>query len=241
LKKIGIVIPWDSPFMFMPNAFNMLNWERPEGYELNFFSGRGWCPAAKHNDGVEQAQEWGADFIMFNGGDHLCPKDIVPKMLKRIDEGWDMVLGVVPSRGVCGWLGFPFMGFAYKVLKEFDPEDYLNVPNDAIEIVVDVDPPQEIHIAGTGNILMKAEILDKLKKPYFKEYFDKDTYKRYPIQDSQFVYRCTKKANAKLLFDPDIEIAHLDVFGIDRTYRERFKDKTNKTNWTPFKDIEKYL
>jgi hypothetical protein len=30
-KKIGICIPWDSPFVWTAPMFNMLNWECPDG------------------------------------------------------------------------------------------------------------------------------------------------------------------------------------------------------------------
>ena len=240
--KIGIVVPWDSPFIYTSNAFNMMNWERPKGCELNFIIGKGWCPAAKHNDGVRKAQDWGADFILFNGGDHLCPKDIIPRMLKRIDEGWDMVQATIPLRGSGNYIPIPFTGISYKVVGNIPYiDDHANIPRSAVEILTDMQEPQESHICGTGNVLMKADIFDKLSKPYFKEYLQNDDYyKRYPIQDTRFIYECTKKAGARLIFDTDIRLVHLDVFGIDDTYKDRFKDKAAKS-WTPSKDIEEYL
>jgi hypothetical protein len=113
--KIAVCIPWDSPFIFSAAAFNMMNWDRPENSDVNFIMGVGWCPAARHNDAVAKALAWGADYVMFNGGDHLCPHDILPRMLKRIGEGWDMVHAMPPSRGVCGHDGTPFKALSYKI------------------------------------------------------------------------------------------------------------------------------
>lgn len=241
MKKIGIIVPWDSPFIWTAPAFNMMNWECPEDCELNFIMGVGWCPAARHNDGVKKAQEWGADLIMFNGGDHLCPKDIVSRMLKRIDEGWDMVQAMVPSRGVVG-NGSVFKTISYKVIGPV-PENFItNCPPSSIELISCDDEPQQSHICGTGNILMKAEILDGLEKPYFEEYIKKDKlYGRQCVQDSIFVSRCTVHGNAKLFCDTSIKLVHLDVFGIDDTYEERFSDKKGQMDWSPAKDLRKFI
>jgi hypothetical protein len=205
--------------------------------------GVGWCPAARHNDGVAKAQEWGADLIMFNGGDHLCPKDIIPRMLKHINDGWDMVQAMIPSRGVVGYDGTPFNAISYKVVGPMPKANaILYAPPDSIEIITYKDEPQQTHICGTGNILMKSEILDGMEQPYFEEFIKKDNrYGRWCVQDSNFVYRCTVESGARLLCDTTLKLIHLDVFGIDETYTERFKDKTNQMDWCPSKDLRKYV
>jgi hypothetical protein len=242
MKKIGIVIPWDTAFIWTAPAFNMLNWQRPEGYELNFIRGVGWCPAARHNDGVEKALEWGSDLVMFNGPDHLCPKDILPRMLQRISEGWDMVQAMVPSRGVCGIGGNPFHAMSYKIVGDM-PKDLPMLTADAksIKVITYADEPQQSHVCGTGNILMKAEIFDGLQKPYFEESIKKDNkYGRYAVQDSTFVYGCTILGGARLFCDTSIKLVHIDAFGIDETYQERFKDKKGQMDWMPAKDLREF-
>lgn len=241
--KIGIIVPWDTPFMWTAPAFNMMNWERPQGYELNFIMGAGWCPAARHNDGVAKAQDWGADLIMFNGGDHLCPKDIVVKMLDRMKQGWDIVQAMIPCRGICGRSGIPFDSMSYKVVGNMPQyEPMLNAPKDSIKIITGKDEPQESHISGTGNILMKAEIFKGLEKPYFQEFIKRDgRFSRYPVQDSDFVYRCTVLSGAKMFCDTSIKLVHLDAFGIDETFSERFKDKIGDKDWSPSRDLKKFI
>lgn len=240
--KIGIIVAWDSPFIWTAPAFNMMNWERPEGCELNFIMGVGWCPAARHNDGVAKAQEWGADLIAFNGGDHLCPKDILVRMKARIDEGWDMVQAIVPSRGICGANRAPFQSISYKIVGPI-PENFVtNCPKGSMKILTEKDEPQESHICGTGNIMMKAEILDGLERPYFEEHIKKDRmYGRECVQDSQFVSRCTIYGGAKLFCDTSIRLVHIDAFGIDETYQHRFADKVSDPKWSPSKDLRKYV
>jgi hypothetical protein len=242
MKKIGIITAWDSPFVFTAPMFNMLNWERPEGYKINHIMGVGWCPAARHNDGVAKAQDWGADLIMFNGADHLCPKDILPRMLKRLNEGWDIVQAMIPSRGICGASQIPFDAISYKIAGNL-PENYMvNCPRESMKILTYKDEPQESSICGTGDILMKAEILDGLERPYFEEHIKRDKmFGREAIQDSTFVSRCTIHGGARLFCDTSIKLIHIDIFGIDETYSERFMDKRVDPKWSPAKDLRKYV
>lgn len=241
--KVGVVIPWDSPFIWTAPAFNMMNWIRPEGCELRFFMGAGWCPAARHNDGVAKALAWGSDYVMFNGADHLCPKDIVVRMLARIDEGWDMVQAAVPVRGVCRPEDTPFKSMSYKVVGPIPAKDaVLCLPDESLKILTSDDPPQQSHISGTGDILMKAEIFKGLKQPYFREFIKNDgRFGRLCVQDSDFVLRCTVQAGAKMIYDTDIKLVHMDAFGIDDTFSERFKDKAGQTDWSPAKDIRQFI
>jgi hypothetical protein len=89
---------------------------------------------------------------------------------------------------------------------------------------------------------MKAEILGGLQKPYFEEHIKKDNlYGREAVQDSQFVSRCTIDSGAKMFCDTSIKLVHLDVFGIDDTFNDRFKDKVGRMDWSPSKDIRKFI
>jgi len=230
--------------MWMVPAFNMMNWDRPQDSEVAFFPGVGWCPAARHNDAVAKSQDWGADIIMFNGGDHVCPFDILIKMLARINEGWDMVHAMPPSRGVVGHDGTPFKAASYKMIGNPTPpieNAVLHMPKGASEVISYGDEPQETHICGTGNIMMKAEILDGIEKPYFSEFIKQDgRYGRWCVMDSDFVYRCTVLSGARMFCDTSIRINHLDAFGIDETYAERFKDKNGQLDWSPARDLRKF-
>jgi hypothetical protein len=241
--KIAVCIPWDTPFVWTAPMFNMLNWERPANSEVNFIMGAGWCPASRHNDSLAKAQAWKADLIMFNGADHLCPRDIMVKMLARINEGWDMVQAMIPSRGVVGHDGTPFKAMSYKIEGNMPIEDpILHMPPSSVKILSYDDEPQESHICGTGDIMMKAEILDGLEKPYFSEEIKKDgMFGRYCVQDSRFVFRCTIESGARLFCDTGIRMKHLDIFAIDETYSDRFKEKTNQFDWSPARELKKYV
>jgi hypothetical protein len=241
--RIAVCVPWDSPFVWTVPMFNMMNWDRPDYSKVAFFMGSGWCPAARHNDAVAKALQWKADIVMFNGADHLCPFDIIPRMYSRIKEGWDMVHAMPPSRGVVGIDSIPFRPIAYKMVGTRAPIEnaVLHMPKDGTEIITHKDEPQQTHITGTGNIMMKAEIFDGLQKPYFEEFVKKDNrYGRWCVMDSDFVYRCTVISGARMITDTSIRLIHLDVFGIDETYSERFKDKVGQTDWCAAKDFRSY-
>jgi len=242
--KIAVCIPWDTPFVWTLPMFNMLNWDHPENSEVKFFMGAGWCPASRHNDVVEKALAWDANLVMFNGADHLCDFDILVRMYDRISkEGWDMVHAIVPARGVVGEGGKPFKTISYKVVGPMPKENaVLYMPPGSTETISYDDEPQETHISGTGNIMMKAEIFSGLTKPYFKEFIKKDgRYGRICVQDSDFVYRCTIESGAKMFCDTTIRIKHLDAFGIDETYSERFSDKEDQMDWSPSKDLRGHV
>ena len=242
--KIAVCVPWDTPFMWSAPAFNMLNWERPENADMRFFNGTGWCPAARHNQAVEKALSWGADLVMFNGPDHLCPFDIISRMVERLKEGWDMVHAMPPSRGVVGVDGTPFKALSYKITGPIPKERAVmgGIPPSSIKVLSYDDEPQSSHICGTGNVLMKSEIFDGLEKPYFQEEIKKDgKYSRYPVMDSTFIHRCTVEGGARMFCDTSIRIAHLDVFAIDDTFTDRWKDKQGEFDWCPAKDISKYV
>jgi len=242
--KIAVCVPWDTPFMWSAPAFNMLNWERPENADMRFFNGSGWCPAARHNQAVEKALSWGADLVMFNGPDHLCPFDIIPRMVNRLKEGWDMVHAMPPSRGVVGVDGTPFKALSYKITGPIPKERAVmgGIQPSSIKVLSYDDEPQSSHICGTGNVLMKSEIFDGLEKPYFEEEIKKDgKYSRYPVMDSTFIHRCTVESGARMFCDTSIRIAHLDVFAIDDTFTDRWKDKQGDFDWCPAKDISKYV
>jgi hypothetical protein len=121
-------------------------------------------------------------------------------------------------------------------------ESVLHASAGSIKVISYNDDPQQSHIAGTGNLLMKSAIFDGLQKPYFEEFVKKDgRYSRYAVQDSHFTFRCTVESGARMFCDTTIKIVHLDIFGIDETYAERFKDKAGQTDWSPAKDLRKYV
>jgi len=230
-KKIAVCTAWGSPFCWTKPTYNMANLTRPEGVEVLYLPGFGWCPARRHMQGVEQAMKWGATHICFLGPDQMHPRDILLKFTKHIEDGWPAVCARVPSRGKPNndLVAKPYQEIAYK-WKDGVRQPGFDHKN--FELVKDEDGQfQEIATIGTGALMFDINLLQSLKKPWFKEYFsDEENYERHLIMDSMFVYRLGTEANARILCDLTIKILHIDIFPIDPSFAEKFEDASEKTN-----------
>lgn len=210
-----------------------MNLIHPDGWSVRFIQGNGWCPANRHNMALAQAINWGAHAMVFMGPDHWVEEDCLVKLIGHLDDGWDMAAGWVPSRGIVGIDKRPYPYLAYKLK---DPDNYipdkfavLHYNDKDYEIVTTGAESQEIHIIGSGILMFKVDVVKDMKKPWFGELTQRDEYySRWPVQDSHFTYRCTVEGGHRLWLDTTIEAKHLDVFAIDETFEERFKDKTGQ-------------
>jgi len=228
-KKIAVCTAWGSPFCWTRPTYNMANLLRPEGVEILYLPGYGWCPARRHMQGVEEALRWGATHVCFLGPDQIHPRDILLKFTKHIENGWSVVSAMVPSRG---WpateiIKKPFQRIAYKWKKDKDENIRSNKFNtDSLELVKTEDGPyQEIAAIGSGALMFDVNILKSLKKPWFREDIrDDGSYQRNVVMDTTFTYRLSTEAHAKILCDLTIDIVHLDVFPIDESYAEKFPE-----------------
>ena len=69
-----------------------------------------------------------------------------------------------------------------------------------------------------------AVLLSYLKKPWFFETIQRETYTRYANQDVNFVWRLQEEADAKVWVDTTLRVTHLHPFEIDETFQTRFDD-----------------
>jgi hypothetical protein len=232
IMKIALLVPWDSPFIWTKPMFNIANMEVPEGFEKKIIYGDGWCPAARHISCVNKAMTWGADYMQFLGADQLHPMDMIPRLYSHIQDGWDMATAMVPARGSCGpkeTPPFQSMAFRFDIpMPKTTEVDYVPVagpPEGSYTLITENDPSQQVHVVGTGTLLFKREHIENLEPPWFQEFISKPLlYERTAIQDSHFTYRLTIDHGLRLWCDTTIEVLHLEIFGIDRTFSERFKD-----------------
>ena len=67
---------------------------------------------------------------------------------------------------------------------------------------------QEVDILGTGMMLIKMEVLQKLQFPYFETYYTKDDEHKHFSVDFDFCMKA-KKAGFKIFVDPSVEIKHI--------------------------------
>ena len=212
--KLAYAIPWASPFIFSETVDSLLNLAKPLDYETRFFRGQGWCSAGRHNDICKRSLAWGADLICILGPDQVYPEDLLPRLVQRIKEGADVISAYVPVRGICeGQDMLPFERMAWKVV-----EGKLGQVRPAGESV------QRIDVIGSGVLMFKADALPRLKKPWFSEIIKDEDYTRRPNDDTRFVWRLSHDLGLGVYVDPTIKVKHLNIFQIDETYSDRFKD-----------------
>ena len=211
--KIAVCTAWGSPFSWTPAVYNLMNLKRPEGVEVAFYPGKGWCPARRHMYGVECAIKWDATHVCFLGADQVHELDILVKFTKHIKDGWKIITALVPVRGRLDKNEKPFQPMAWKLVDG----EFKNInPSDA--------PYQEVDLVGSGALIFDIKLLKLLKKPWFKEKITDNDYNRSPTMDTSFTYKLSRVSKSKILCDCTIGVKHLDTFAIDPSFGDRFSD-----------------
>lgn len=228
--KLAVGITWESPFMFSETVDSILGLERPDGYEIKFFRGRGWCPARRHNSVCEQALEWGAELILLIGGDEVYEPDLIKRIVARYEEGYEMVAAMVPCRGFVSWNDMkPFQPMAWQLVPQDGiprPFRSLQQDPDLVRVIKredgDIVP---VNFIGSGCIFFQRGHLEAMSRPWFSETLLEDEgFNRVSNQDCRFIWRLQLESAARCWVDTTIMIKHLHIFAIDDTYQERFAD-----------------
>lgn len=235
--KLAVGYPWSSPFVYTEFAEHLPNLERPEGVDVKFFKGKGWCPARRHVDLCEQALDWGADLICIIGADQVHPQDMLPRLYKRFEEGYDIVACLVPSRGYLPWVNmkaFQPMAYRFKTSEETGTtkirqyRDYTR-DSDMLHIIKREDGEMvKCNFCGSGVLMFHIDYLLSLKKPWFFETVETETYERLACMDSTFVWRLQSEAGGTVWIDTTILVEHLHTFHIDDSFQDRFLDWRNE-------------
>lgn len=233
--KLAVGYPWSSPFAWTAWAEHLPNLRKPEGYDVRFFRGAGWCPARRHAHIVEQALAWGADLILIIGADQIHPEDMLERLVARWEAGHEVVAAMVPARGYVGWQEMkPFqpMAWRFRRTSTTDPRsvrvrEYRGMTQDADMIEV-IDPAagdmQQVNFIGSGVLLFHRDHVLSLAKPWFAETIERENYQRLANMDCTFVWRLQREAGARVWVDTTIKVRHLHAFEIDDTYSDRFVD-----------------
>lgn len=236
--KLAVGYPWSSPFTWTAFTDHLPNLERPDGYDVRFFRGAGWSPARRHIAICEQALQWGADLILIIGSDQVHPVDMIPRLVKRWEEGCEVISALVPARGYVGWQDMkPFQRMAWRfkrttltgmeIPKIVGLRDYrgMEMDGDMMEVI---DPAaadlQEVNFIGSGVLMFERAHLEALKAPWFMETIDPVSYNRVANMDCTFVWRLQQEAHARVWVDTTINVRHIHAFEIDDTYSDRFAD-----------------
>lgn len=232
MPKLAVCIPWHPPFVYRDFVVSAMSVSPPDGYEMEPIWSGGWCSAARHNNGTDQALKWGADVILFMDADQTFNRDAVQRLIHRMDtDKRDVMAAVVPQRGyVASQPMEPFQSMAWRLK---DPADLSKMgkatgwtmPHKFMDVIdPDEAPVQQVNLVSTSFFAIRTSVFPKLSRPWFFECVDPRTWNRYSNMDTAFVLRLQKEAGVSIWVDTTIPIEHRQVFGIDRTFPGRFKD-----------------
>ena len=227
--KIALGPAWASPFVWTRFTETALNLKAPEGTELKWIFGKGWCPARRHADLCEKALAWGADLIVFLGADQVYPDDLLQRLFTRFLTGYVVVSAPIPCRGYFEWnRGMkPFQPMAWRWRGQVDTRKYRgqHLDPEMLEIVPMTGQMERVNFIGSGVLMFPASLLFQLKRPWFKETIDSETFQRFANQDCVFVWRLQEEAGVFCWVDTSItDVKHIHPFEIDHTFQDRFDD-----------------
>ena len=212
-----------------------LNVRAPAGVDVRWIRGIGWSPARRHTDAVEKALDWGAELILIFGADQVPEEDLLERLYARVLEGYLPVCALVPARGYfennVGSKPFSRLAWRWTSTKLDEngkpivrPYRNQTLDPDMMELVKPDGKMQVVHMIGSGCIMFHRDHILALKKPWFSETFDKETYRRAATMDTYFSWRLNAEASAQIWCDTSIRIGHLSDILIDESFQDRFDD-----------------
>lgn len=219
--KLAVVIPWGLDMIWRRTWETYDELEKPHECKLIFGTGR--TPDRRHEIGCEEALRWGASHILILGGDQVYPeKDMIKKLVKRMEvtdlAQWmkrkQVVNCLVPIRGHRpGQATRPFQPIGIRI----DVETQEQVP-----ITRDDPPMVRAEIIGTGVMLLEADILRGMEKPWFGDHYVPGTNDVRMMQDVVFVQKLNNMG-CQVWCDTQIIVKHLGVLEIDDSFMWRFE------------------
>ena len=193
--------------------------------------------------GPEKALAWGAELICIFGADQVPLPDLLERLYADAMAGYFPICALVPSRGYFEHnVGTkPFQPLAWKwastkldengkpIMRQYRSQE---LDSDMIEVIKPDGNVQPVHIIGSGCIMFHRDHILSLKKPWFAETYERETYKRAATMDTYFSWRLNVEAGASLWVDTAIKIGHLTDMLIDESYQDRFDDWLDPTKQT---------
>ena len=157
------------------------------------------------NNFAKQAIQLDCDYVLFLDSDMIFPQDLIPKMLRHMEAGKDIVSGVYYRRRL------PFTPVLFKTLHidgaDSSWEGYDNYPKDG---------PFELDAVGMGCCMIKKDVLLEIGLNEGGQWFT-------PLigfgEDLSFCSRA-KKYGFKVWADPEIQCGHVGQVIVDRQLYE---------------------
>jgi len=211
VKKLCIGWLWQPPMVWSKVMENFLSLERPQN--SFWVRGEGDCSARRHIEVCEKARKGGASHVLLLGADQIHPTDMIPRLIKRVEEDkCDVISASIPCNGNS------------KDSKWFQRNGWKLDGTDCVSIDPSDGELQEIAIIGSGVLMFPTVALDLMTQPWFKDFRDPFTLKCKNMADTEFVNALTWSTKMKIWVDMTIEVRHLLPMEVDNTFEERFKD-----------------
>ena len=211
VTKLCIGWPWQPPMLWSKVVDNYLSLERPQN--SFWVRGNGDCPARRHIDICEKAQEAGASHILILGADQIHPIDMIPRLIKRVEEDkCDVISASIPANGIAG------------KAKSFQRTGWIRDGTKLVHLDPSAGDLQETATIGSGVLMFPTIALDSMMKPWFKDFRDPETLKFKGMTDSEFVLALAFCTKMKIWVDTTIDVKHLLPMEVDGSFEERFKD-----------------
>ena len=178
----------------MTSVIGAMELLKQKGAEVGLCGQIGGYVAKNRNELVRVAEDKGATHLMFIDNDMVFPASGIVRLL---DHDKDIVGAAYNARGVPGK---PIMS-TVKLSDDYTSGAYSTVPM----------PPQlfKCYGMGTGFMLIKMSVFDKLKKPYFVAFEDEDG--THHTEDIEFC-KDAIKAGIDVWCSPTIQMKHIGTY-----------------------------
>lgn len=232
VKKVAISIPteghtlpeaYDNHLLFMQRIGGLEErWryeKRSPRYEFWFYTTGRLLTQMAREKLVKTALETGMDYIVMFDDDMLLPINMIEKFLENMEQK--------PEIDVLAALAFmrnpPHYPVIYTVIEGYDSvrhtDFYFNQanPNYPRDVLIEADA------VGFGAVIIKMDLIKKLKEPYFMSTTATG-------EDIMFCVNARKQAKARIFMDTRIKTGHLSNPRIvDETYFDKWiKDNKHR-------------
>lgn len=154
------------------------------GYEFHIIvAEEGYSVAENRNYIVVQALNNKSDYLLMIDDDMIFPPDILNRLIAN-------------DKDICGVAFHPRC--ENEKMKRFDETHYANLKDNKLF---------ESNAAGTGIILIKCEVFERIPRPWFMfEYYETGQCK---IGEDWYFSKKAKELDFKIYIDPTIEVGHI--------------------------------
>lgn len=231
VKRIAISVPnegftvseaYDNhlTFMFHLGALQE-RWKyenRDIQYEFGFFTVGRLLTAMAREKLIENALREGFNYVLFYDLDMLLPQNFIEQMIEDIEQH--------PEIDVLSPLALmrnpPHCAVMYTTTEGYDQDRHLPYYSNQVVRNYPKDTLIECDAVGFGSVLIKMEMVKKMKAPYFMSTTGTG-------EDIFFCVKSKQDAGARIFMDTRIKLGHLGKqIIIDEEYYEKYNIATNQ-------------